>query len=109
MSQRKTSASRRDFLKSTGTAAAAAASVPYFLSSQPVFANQAKNDRPRIGCIGVGSMGTGDARGHASFGDILAVCDVDSRHAERFALPVVFTGEARGRRLVPSARDIPGR
>ena len=33
----------------------------------------------------------------------------DSRHAERFALPVVFTGEARGRRLVPSARDFPGR
>jgi predicted dehydrogenase len=28
-------------------------------------------------------MGTGDAQGHANFGDILAVCDVDSRHAER--------------------------
>ena len=28
-------------------------------------------------------MGTGDARGHANFGDILAVCDVDKNHAER--------------------------
>ena len=28
-------------------------------------------------------MGTGDARGHANFGDIVAVCDVDSRHADR--------------------------
>jgi predicted dehydrogenase len=36
-----------------------------------------------IGCIGVGSMGTGDAQGHAGFGDVVAVCDVDSRHAER--------------------------
>lgn len=28
-------------------------------------------------------MGTGDARRHAPFGDIVAVCDVDARHAER--------------------------
>lgn len=28
-------------------------------------------------------MGTGDAHQHANFGDILAVCDVDSNHAER--------------------------
>jgi predicted dehydrogenase len=41
-----------------------------------------RNDRPRIGCIGVGSMGTGDAREHARFGDILAVCDVDMRRVD---------------------------
>ena len=57
--------------------------MAYFPWSQKAFANDSANDRPRIGCIGVGSMGTGDARGHASFGDIVAVCDVDSRHAER--------------------------
>lgn len=74
---------RREFLK-TGTAAVAAAgAVPYFLSTQKAFANQAKNDRPLIGCIGTGSMGTGDAHGHSNFGDIVAVCDVDSRHANR--------------------------
>ncbi len=28
-------------------------------------------------------MGLGDAQGHANFGDILAVCDVDSNHAQR--------------------------
>ena len=28
-------------------------------------------------------MGTGDARQHARFGDVVAVCDVDSRHAGR--------------------------
>jgi predicted dehydrogenase len=75
--------SRRSFLGTSAAAGAAAATVPYFAWSQPAFANRAATDRPGIGCIGVGSMGTGDARGHAGFGDILAVCDVDSRHAER--------------------------
>ena len=73
---------RRDFLKKSA-AVTATTSVPYFLSTSTSFANASKNDRPQIGCIGVGSMGSGDARGHAHFGDILAVCDVDSNHADR--------------------------
>jgi predicted dehydrogenase len=73
---------RREFLRRSALAAAAGAATPYFPWSQRAFANLAANDRPRIGCIGVGSMGTGDAREHANFGDVLAVCDVDSRHAE---------------------------
>ncbi|MCA9241754.1 MAG: Gfo/Idh/MocA family oxidoreductase, partial [Planctomycetales bacterium] len=77
--QPSTSTSRRRFL---GTAAAAAA-APYFAWTSPAFANNSKNDRPRIGCIGVGSMGTGDAREHARFGDVVAVCDVDARHCAR--------------------------
>ncbi len=74
---------RREFLSTSIKTAAAGAFVPYFASSPKAFANVAKNDRPRIGCIGVGSMGTGDARGHAGFGDVLAVCDVDENHALR--------------------------
>lgn len=74
---------RRTFLQRSAAAAAAVGSVPYFAWNPAVFANDSANDRPRIGCIGVGSMGTGDARAHAGFGDILAVCDVDSRHADR--------------------------
>ncbi len=35
-----------------------------------------------MGCIGVGSMGQGDAQGHAAHADILAVCDVDAGRAE---------------------------
>lgn len=73
--------SRRDFLKTTGCVAAAGIAVPYFSWSEKAFANAAPSDRPKIGCIGVGSMGTGDAHQHAHFGDIVAVCDVDSRHA----------------------------
>ncbi len=80
---KKTLASRRQFVTQTALTVGAVASVPYFPWTQKAFANDSKNDRPQIGCIGVGSMGTGDARGHAGFGDIVAVCDVDSRHAER--------------------------
>lgn len=81
----------------TTAAATAGACMPYFAWSEKAFANNSKNDRPRIGCIGVGSMGagsnakdpgamsqgSGDAGGHANFGDILAVCDVDSRRVDR--------------------------
>jgi predicted dehydrogenase len=74
---------RRDFLKTSVAAAAAGSAVPYFATASRALAYQAANDRPRIGCIGVGSMGSGDAQGHANFGDILAVCDVDANHAER--------------------------
>jgi predicted dehydrogenase len=74
---------RRSFLKKSAAAAALAGAAPSFPWSQKAFANASANDRPRIGCIGVGSMGTGDARAHARFGDVVAVCDVDSSHADR--------------------------
>ncbi|MCA9246592.1 MAG: Gfo/Idh/MocA family oxidoreductase [Planctomycetales bacterium] len=74
---------RRGFIKRSSAAAAASGFVPYIAWNRKGFANDTKNDRPVIGCIGVGSMGSGDARGHSGFGDIVAVCDVDSRHAER--------------------------
>lgn len=72
---------RRQFVKSVSAAAA----IPFVPWSKKTFANVSKNDRPTIGCIGVGGMGTGDARNHARFGDIVAVCDVDSNHADRAA------------------------
>ncbi len=72
---------RRDFLKTT--AAAGSLLVPAFAWSQPAFANRSKNDRLVAGCIGMGSMGTGDARGINNFADIVAVCDVDSRRTEQ--------------------------
>jgi len=74
------SVTRRQFLRSTGIGTAGTFLPAYYSWSKPVFANTAANDRPRIGCIGTGSMGIRDARGHAQFGDILAVCDVDERH-----------------------------
>jgi predicted dehydrogenase len=75
--------SRRDFLKNSAVFAGVSATMPVFEWSPKAFANQEANSRPRIGCIGVGSMGSGDAQGHAGFGDILAVCDVDAPRAEQ--------------------------
>ena len=41
------------------------------------------NERPRVGCIGNGGMGSGDANSIKRYGDIVANCDVDKGHAER--------------------------
>jgi predicted dehydrogenase len=65
-------------------AAAAGSAMPYFPWSQPALANTSANDRPQIGCIGVGDLATSsDCPQHAEFGDIVAVCDVDSRRTDR--------------------------
>jgi hypothetical protein len=40
------------------------------------------NNRPQIGCIGVGSMGVGDAAEHVQFGDTVPICDVDAHRRE---------------------------
>ena len=77
---------RRGFLgTSTAGAAVAATSgmVPFIPWTATAFANQSANDRPRIACIGTGSMGLGDAVQHGQYGDILAVCDVDRDRADR--------------------------
>jgi predicted dehydrogenase len=72
---------RRRFLQDSSLIAGASAAV-YWVGESKAYANPAGNDRPHIGCIGVGSMGSGDARDHSRYGDILAVCDVDSNHAD---------------------------
>jgi predicted dehydrogenase len=74
---------RRDFLLSSAGVAAAAA-VPYTWTSSYAKA-QEKNDRPTVGCIGVGGMGSGDGRSASRFADIVACADVDKDHAEKFA------------------------
>src|SRR5262249_39416974 len=73
---------RRDFLR---IAATSPALLPFFAPFGRTLADEtkAKNDRPRLGLIGAGGQGTGDARGAAHHRDFLAICDVDRRHAER--------------------------
>jgi len=79
--------SRRRFMGTTlgGTAAAATAGgfVPFVAEKSRGFANESPNDRPAIGCVGMGWMGMHDARGLAEFGDIVAVCDVDAKNLDR--------------------------
>ena len=73
---------RRDFLR---VAATSPALLPFFSPFGRTLADEtrAKNDRPRLGLIGAGGQGSGDARGASHHGDFLAVCDVDRRHAEK--------------------------
>ncbi len=72
--------SRRTFLKTS------AAVTPYFFTGTNIVADDAKadekNDRPLVGAIGCGGQGTGIANRAKAFGDIVAVCDVDSGRAE---------------------------
>ena len=76
---------RRDVLKSAATGAAIAALPKWFIESGPTcaFAQESSpNERPKVGLIGCGGMGTGDAKNAQRFGDIVAVCDADRSHAE---------------------------
>jgi predicted dehydrogenase len=77
-------ASRRQFLKTASAAALASTSVPYFLSGEKSLAAEfvSKNDRPRLGQIGCGGQGNGITNRAHRFADVVAVCDVDSEHAE---------------------------
>ncbi|MEO8497940.1 MAG: Gfo/Idh/MocA family oxidoreductase, partial [Planctomycetota bacterium] len=74
---------RRELLK-TGAVAAA---VPYFLTGNHAFADEAKsaekNDRPLMGAIGVGGQGRHDCSRAKEFGDFVAICDADRSHAEQ--------------------------
>jgi predicted dehydrogenase len=77
--------SRRSFLQKTAAVAAAGIAVPYFFTAKDARADEgkSKNDRPRIGLIGVGDRGLFISQWAAKFGDVVAVCDVDRKHAER--------------------------
>ena len=77
-----THTTRRDFLQLT-TLAAASSLMPVWSSSNRTLAQEAKspNERPKIGCIGNGGMGTGDANAIKGYGDIVALCDVDTNRS----------------------------
>ncbi len=72
---------RRDFLKTTAGIAAA----PYILTSSCARAEESKNDRLRVGCIGVGGRGAYVGNIACQLGQKIACADVNRRHAERFA------------------------
>ena len=74
---------RRSFLKSSSLLAISTSTTPYLALTGVAHAAFTNRERLRIGCIGLGGMGTGDASEHAAFGDIVAVCDVDMEHCLR--------------------------
>ena len=77
------SPTRRDFLKTSSAAALAGASVPYWLTASRAKA-EAKNDRLTTAAIGTGGRGSGIGNQLRGRTDMVAVCDVDAGHANRF-------------------------
>ena len=71
--------SRRQFLG----AAAGSVAFPYIVPSS-VFGAEAPSGKITMGCIGVGSQGSGNMNGFLNKGDarVLAVCDVDKGHRD---------------------------
>ena len=75
---------RRSFLKGA-TGVAAATAVPYFWTGSRAIAAESKDDRLRVAAVGVGGRGSQIAAWAAELGEMVACCDVDRRHAERFS------------------------
>lgn len=75
-----TQTNRRDMIRIT---AASGLVLPYLRPGRTM-ADETKtpNSRPKVGSIGLGGMGNGDASQAARYGDIVAVCDVDLDRAE---------------------------
>jgi predicted dehydrogenase len=78
---------RRDFLRTTTVASAAAIAAPYFVPAHVLGgpAGKAPSDKLGIGLIGTGGMGMGHLGWITSQPDLVtrAVCDVDKGHLQR--------------------------
>jgi predicted dehydrogenase len=78
--------SRRNFLRRTSVAAVGALTFPYIIpaSARGVDGHVAPSNRIVMGCLGVGSQGTGNMKGFLGFKEaqIVAVCDVDRGHRD---------------------------
>ena len=75
---------RREFLKTTALIAGTAA-VPQFWAGSVARAAESPNGRLNVAAIGVGGQGTSVGHSAGQLGNMVACCDVDREHAERFA------------------------
>ena len=78
MKNQTTQSNRREFIRLSAAGLTSAAMIPYLYTSAQSHLQESKNDRPRIGVIGLGGMGQGDAGYAAQYGDIVALCDVNT-------------------------------
>ncbi|MDR2115900.1 MAG: Gfo/Idh/MocA family oxidoreductase [Planctomycetaceae bacterium] len=70
---------RRQFLKkTTQVSAGILAAYTFTATTYSSSAQGLKNDRPRIGIIGLGGQGQFDANLATEYGDIVAICDVNT-------------------------------
>ena len=90
--------SRRSFIRQCAATAAATGLPLWFVQRETAGATAGQkppsaNDRPRIGLVGCGGMGRGDAGNASRFGDIVALCDVDATHAAAAAKQFTKAGK----------------
>ncbi len=82
----RTNQSRRRFLRNAAGVSAGIVGFPYIIRSTALGADGAVAPSERIimGCIGVGSQGTGNMRGFLDkkMAQVVAVCDVDQGHRD---------------------------
>jgi len=76
---------RRQFVASSAAALAGATAIPYVLTANSAEADKpkSKNDRLAIGTIGLRSRGTVVTKRALPYGDVVAICDVDSQVAQK--------------------------
>ena len=90
--------SRRSFLKRCSLIAAATGLPAWFvergLAAEPVKKPVSPNDRPGVALIGCGGQGTRDAQNAANWGNVVAVCDVDEKHAAAAVEKLTVDGKA---------------
>jgi len=102
--------SRRAFLRRGTAAVAGAAAFPYIIPASALGLNGsvAPSNRLVMGCIGVGSQGAGNMRGFLRMPEvqIVAVCDVDRKHAEAARDTVNETYEDQGCATYKDFREI---
>ena len=79
MAQRPT---RREFLKTAALAGAAGSTLGAGL---PAFARVSANEKVRFACIGVGGKGESDTNDAGSLGEVVAICDIDSKTLDKMA------------------------
>src|SRR4030095_11729768 len=79
MKSNKGALTRRDFLRATSTAVAAVSVVP----AHVIAANgqTSPNEKLNIAAIGIGGMGAGDIDAVGPGNNMVALCDVDTRHS----------------------------
>lgn len=78
--------SRRHFLKRSAAALAATGLPAWFIEQHEAAAATkplSPNDRPNIALIGCGGRGRGIGKEAAAFGNMVAICDVDSSHLDQ--------------------------
>ncbi|MBI3416055.1 MAG: Gfo/Idh/MocA family oxidoreductase [Verrucomicrobia bacterium] len=88
--------SRRHFLQRSTVALAATGLPAWFLEQHEARAATkplSPNDRPSIALIGCGGRGRGIGKEAAAFGNMVAICDVDSKNLDQAAL--MFPGATK--------------